>query len=113
MSGTWVRMEESNGLRQERQLASPSRKFPVFCFLVLCCRLCRLCHPPTVSLLQRASVQLDGPVFAQTRVFTWMQKPDASYSRLRHTAASRGGHVSNQALEQRFGAASRQLMRAL
>ena len=42
-----------------------------------------------------------------------MQKPDARYSRLRHTAAGLGVHVSNQALEQRFGPASSRLMRAL
>jgi Transposase DDE domain len=67
----------------------------------------------STGFVQRSSVQLDGAMFAQTCVLTWMQKPDASYSRLRHTAASLGVHVSNQALEQRFSAASRQLMRAL
>jgi hypothetical protein len=66
-----------------------------------------------MGFVQRSSVQLDGPIFAQTCVLTWMQKPDASYSQLRHTAASLGVHVSNQALEQRFSPASRQLMRAL
>ena len=67
----------------------------------------------STGFVQRSTVQLDGAIFAQTCVFTWMQKPDASYSRLRHTAASLGVHVSNQALEQRFGAPSKQLMRAL
>lgn len=67
----------------------------------------------STGFVQRSSVQLDGAKFAQTCVLTWMQKPDASYSQLRHTAASLGVHVSNQAVEQRFGPASRQLMRAL
>ena len=67
----------------------------------------------STGFVQRSSVQLDGPLFAQTCVLTWMQKPDARYSRLRHTAASLGVHVSNQALEQRFGPASSRLMRAL
>jgi hypothetical protein len=65
------------------------------------------------GFVQRASVQLDGPVFAQTCVLTWMRKPDASYSQLCHAAACLGVHVSNQAIEQRFGPASSRLMRAL
>ena len=65
------------------------------------------------GFVQRSSVQLDGPAFVQTCVLTWMQRPEASYSQLRHTATSLGVHVSNQAIEQRFGPASRQLMRAL
>src|SRR5437588_11613554 len=42
-----------------------------------------------------------------------MQTPDASYSQLRHTAASLGVHVSNQAIEQRFGQGSVRLLHAL
>ena len=67
----------------------------------------------STGFVQRSGVQLDGATFAQTCVLTWMQKPDARYSQLRHTAASLGVHVSKPALEQRFGAASRQLMGAL
>jgi hypothetical protein len=62
---------------------------------------------------QRSSVQLDGPVFAQTCVFTWMHNPAAGYSQLRHTAASLGVNVTNQAIEQRFSSASARLGRAL
>ena len=65
------------------------------------------------GLVQRSSVQLDGPVFVQTCVLTWMHDPNAGYSPLRHTAASLGVHVSNQAIEQRFSAASARLVRAL
>ena len=65
------------------------------------------------GFVQRSSVQLDGPVFVQTGVLTWMHNPKAGYSPLRHTAASLGIHVSNQAIEQRFSAASARLMRAL
>ena len=66
-----------------------------------------------MGFVQRSTAQLDGPRFSQTVVLTWMQNPDASYSQLRHTAASLGVCVSNQAIEQRFGPASVQLLRAL
>lgn len=65
------------------------------------------------GFVQRASVELDGPIFTQTTVLTWMQTPDARYSQLRHTAASLGVHVTNQAIEQRFSGASARLARAL
>ncbi len=67
----------------------------------------------STGFVQRSQVQLGGAIFAQTCVLTWMQNPNASYSRLRHTAASLGVHVSNQAIEQRFGAASSRLLHAL
>ena len=65
------------------------------------------------GFVERSSAQLDGPTFSQTTVLTWMHTSDASYTQLRHTAASLGVHVSNQAIEQRFGAASARLLRAL
>lgn len=65
------------------------------------------------GFVQRSTVQVDGPLFTQTTVLTWMHTPDASYSQLRHTAGSLGVHVSNQAIEQRFGEASSRLMRTL
>jgi len=65
------------------------------------------------GFVERSSAHLDGPRFSQTTVLTWMQTPDASYSQLRHTAASLGVQVSNQAIEQRFGPGSVHLMRAL
>jgi hypothetical protein len=65
------------------------------------------------GFVERSSAQLDGPVFAQTTVLTWMHSAEASYTQLRHTAASVGVHVSNQAIEQRFSAASARLLRAL
>src|SRR5436305_11110448 len=43
------------------------------------------------GFVERSTVHLDGPIFSQTAVLTWMQRPDASYSQLRHTAASLGG----------------------
>lgn len=58
------------------------------------------------GFVERSTAQLDGAIFSQPTVLTWMQTPDASYSQLRHTAASLGVHVSNQAIEQRFGQAS-------
>ncbi len=51
------------------------------------------------GFVERESAQLDGPVFAQTTVLTWMHSAEASYTQLRHTAASVGVHVSNQAIE--------------
>src|SRR5947209_18768263 len=65
------------------------------------------------GFVERSTAHLDGPIFSQTTVLTWMQQPDASYSQLRHTAASLGVHVSNQAIEQRFGHASVRLVHAL
>jgi Transposase DDE domain len=65
------------------------------------------------GFVERSTAQLDGPIFSQTTVLTWMQNAEASYSQLRHTAASLGVHVSNQAIEQRFGPASVRLLRAL
>lgn len=65
------------------------------------------------GFVERSTAQLDGAIFSQTTVLTWMQRPEASYSQLRHTAASLGVHVSNQAIEQRFGPASVRLLRAL
>jgi len=65
------------------------------------------------GFVERESAQLDGPVFAQTTVLTWMHTAEASYTQLRHTAASVGVHVSNQAIEQRFSEGSARLLRAL
>ena len=65
------------------------------------------------GFVQRSTVELDGPIFAQTCVLTWMHNPNAGYSHLRHTAASLGVHVSNQAIEQRASRASSRLLRVL
>lgn len=65
------------------------------------------------GFVQRASAQFDGPSFAHTTVLTWMHNADASYTQVRHTAASLGVQVSNQALEQRFSAASARLLHTL
>src|SRR5947209_9738871 len=65
------------------------------------------------GFVQRSTAQLDGPIFAQTTVLTWMQNPRAGYSHLRITAASLGVSVSKQAIEQRFSASSARLLEAL
>jgi hypothetical protein len=65
------------------------------------------------GFVQRSTVELDGPVFSQMCVLTWMHQPDAGYSPLRHTAGSLGVHVSTQAVEQRFSPASARLLLAL
>jgi hypothetical protein len=65
------------------------------------------------GFVERSSAQLDGPTFAQLLVFGWMDQPQASYSQLRHVAASLGVQVSNQAVEQRFSPQSVALLRAL
>jgi hypothetical protein len=65
------------------------------------------------GFVERCSAQLDGAIFSQTTVLTWMQTAQASYTQLRHTAASLGVQVSNQAIEQRFGQGSVRLLRAL
>ena len=65
------------------------------------------------GFVQRSTAQLDGPTFSQTTVFGWLDNPEASYPQLRHVAASLGVSVSSQAVEQRFGAESAGLLRAL
>jgi hypothetical protein len=65
------------------------------------------------GFVQRSTAQLDGPAFTQTTVFAWMDHAEASYSQLRHVAASLGVQVSNQALEQRFGEESAALLRSV
>jgi len=32
------------------------------------------------GFVERSSAHLDGPIFSQTTVLTWMQQPAASYS---------------------------------
>ena len=59
-----------------------------------------------IGFVQRSTAQLDGPTFAQTTVFGWMDSPEASYPQLRHVAASLDVAVSTQTIEQRFGAES-------
>lgn len=66
-----------------------------------------------MGLVQRSTAQLDGPIFAQTIVFGWMDNPQASYGQLQQVAASLGVPVSAQAVEQRFGPESAALLRAL
>src|SRR5436305_4643587 len=63
------------------------------------------------GFVQRSSVQLDGPSFAQMTVFGWMDNPEASYGQLQHVAASLDVSVSTQAVEQRFAAESAALLR--
>lgn len=65
------------------------------------------------GFVERSSAQLDGPSFAQSVVFGWMGNAQASYSQLRHVAASLGVPVSTQALEQRFSPQSVALLQAL
>lgn len=65
------------------------------------------------GFVQRQTAHLDGAAFVQTLVFGWLSLPQASYSQLRHVAASLGVSVSKQAVEQRFGDASVQLLRQL
>ena len=42
------------------------------------------------EFVERSTAQLDGPIFAQTTVFRWMDTPEASYPQLRHVAAGAG-----------------------
>jgi len=63
------------------------------------------------GFVQRSTAQVDGPAFVQMCVLGWMNNASASDSQLNHVVASLGLHVRNQALEERFGPASSQLMR--
>jgi hypothetical protein len=65
------------------------------------------------GLVQRSSARLDGAIFAQSLVFGFLANPQASYSQLRHVAASLGVQVSRQAVEQRMGQASVIFLRQL
>src|SRR5215831_99195 len=65
----------------------------------------------TSGFVQRSTARLDGPTFVQMCVLGWMNNGSASYSQLNHVVASLDIQVRNQALEERFGAASSQLMR--
>src|SRR2546421_218996 len=67
----------------------------------------------STGFVQRSTAQLDGPIFAQTTVLTWMHHPQAGYAHLRITAASLGVSVSKQAIEQRFSASSTRFLEAL
>jgi hypothetical protein len=56
---------------------------------------------------------LTGALFVQSLVFGFLANPQASYSQLRHVAASLGVDVSRQAIEQRISPASVNLLRQL
>lgn len=63
------------------------------------------------KFVQRRSAKLDGARFVQCLVFGWMADPDASYTKLRHVAATQGTSVSTQAVEQRFSTTSVTLLK--
>jgi len=65
------------------------------------------------GLVQRRTARLDGPKFVQMCVLGWMNNASASYSQLNHVVASLDLHVRNQAIEERFGPASSELLRHL
>lgn len=65
------------------------------------------------GFVKRRSAHLRGAVFVQSLVFGFLANPQASYSQLRHVAASLGVPVSKQALEQRMGEGSVALLRAV
>jgi hypothetical protein len=53
------------------------------------------------GFVQRSS-KLNGPAFAQTLVFGWLGKPEASLTGLTQVTAAVGVKISNQGLDQRF-----------
>src|SRR5258707_3372177 len=65
------------------------------------------------GFVERSTAQLDGPIFAQTTVFGWMDTPEASYPQLRHVAARLGGAGRSQGVEERLGAKSAALLRGV
>ena len=64
-----------------------------------------------MALGSRSTARLDGPTFVQMCVLGWMNNASASYSQLNQVVASLDLHVRNQAIEERFGPASSQLLR--
>ena len=67
----------------------------------------------TSGFVKRRTARLDGPAFVQMCVLGWMNNGSASSSQLNHVVASLGLHVRNQAIEERFGPASSELLRHL
>src|SRR5438132_8176987 len=67
----------------------------------------------TSGFVKRRTARLDGPTFVQMCVLGWMNNGSASYSQLNHVVASLDLHVRNQAIEERFGPASSELLRHL
>jgi len=63
------------------------------------------------GFVQRRTVQLDGVTFVRGLVLGWMAEPEASYSQLRSCIATLGVDVTSQALEQRFGPGSVELLK--
>ena len=63
------------------------------------------------GFVQRSTAQLDGPTFVRGLVLAWMAESEASYSQLRSCIATLGVHVRSQAVEQRFGKASVELLK--
>ena len=63
------------------------------------------------GFVQRSSAKLDGVTFVRGLVLCWMAEPEASYSQLRSCLAILGVDVTSQAVEQRFGPASAELLK--
>ncbi len=64
------------------------------------------------GFVQRAS-KVDGAVFARTLVLGWMGNPRASLQDLTQTAAATGVKVTPQGLDERFGPAAADFLKAL
>lgn len=65
-----------------------------------------------VKFIQRAS-KLTGALFAQTLVFTWLAKPNATYANMAQKASELGLAITAQGLEDRFSVSSALFMREL
>lgn len=63
------------------------------------------------GFVQRSTAILDGVTFVRGLVLGWMAEPEASYSQLRSCLATLGVDITSQALEQRFGPASVELLK--
>jgi hypothetical protein len=63
------------------------------------------------GFVQRSTAQLDGATFVRGLVLAWIAEPEASYSQLRSCIATLGVDVTSQALEQRFGPGSVELLK--
>ncbi len=46
--------------------------------------------------------KLTGGRFVETLVFSWLENPDATYTKLAQTAGALGTPITRQAIEQRF-----------
>src|SRR5438045_3446708 len=75
---------------------------PKIATLMLAVLTCTANHIATTSGFVQRRSKLDGALFAQTLVFGWWGRPQATLEELVDTSATLGCNLTPQALDQRF-----------